>query len=229
MSCKGAFTFILAIALIVLTITLFKGRPPQNHYEALGVTRFATEAEIKTQFRRTALKYHPDKNPDDEAAKQMFHALVDARDTLMDPDKRREYDEKLDNPQSPSQQQQQHHHHHQQQQRPPPPGPPGSWHFRTESWNCQTNTCWWFTYIRDTMWQYMSFWGFINLIFLLGVGTFVIDGVMPKIQWLLMYIVCHCIWNPLTRTQAVVEKERVREEDMREKMRRRYVQKNTDT
>ena len=77
------------------------------------------------------------------------------------------------------------------------------------------------------MWQYMSFWGFINLIFLLGVGTFVIDGVMPKIQWLLLYIACHCIWNPLTRTQAVVEKERVREEDMREKMRRRYVQKNT--
>ena len=212
MSYKGPFTLILAIIICIIGVLYFKGRPPQNHYEALGVTRFATQAEIKTQFRRTALKFHPDKNPDDEEAIKRFHQLVDARDTLMDPVKRREYDIKLDSKDTNTHQQSSQPHqqqHNQQQQRPPDLS--SSWNFRTESWNCQNNYCWWFTYIRDTFLQYMSFWGFINIIFFLGVGTFIVDGVLPKMKWFIIYILCHCIWNPLTRTKDVLKEERKKE------------------
>ena len=109
---------------------------------------------------------------------------------------------------------------------PPPQGPPGSWNYRTESWNCQTTTCWWFTYIRDTLWQYCSFWGFINLIFFLGVGTVILDWVLPTLWKVVMYLLCNCCWRPLCRTKAVVAKEKEKEQDMRQKMRERYT--NTD-
>ena len=67
----------------------------QNFYEVLGVTAEATEAEIKTAYRKLALQWHPDKNPDNrEAAEERFKQINEAYSVLSDPVKRATYDQK---------------------------------------------------------------------------------------------------------------------------------------
>ncbi len=63
-----------------------------DYYSALEVNEDVTGDEIKTAFRRLALKYHPDKNPGDEEAERKFKEIAAAYDILADPSKRREYD-----------------------------------------------------------------------------------------------------------------------------------------
>jgi molecular chaperone DnaJ len=63
-----------------------------DYYEVLGVGRSATEEEIKRAYRKLAVKFHPDKNPDDPHAEEKFKELGEAYDVLMDPDKRAAYD-----------------------------------------------------------------------------------------------------------------------------------------
>ncbi len=65
----------------------------RDYYEVLGVARNATEAEIKKAFKRLAMKYHPDRNPDDKAAEEQFKEAKEAYDILGDPQKRAAYDQ----------------------------------------------------------------------------------------------------------------------------------------
>ncbi len=65
---------------------------PRDYYEVLGVTREATEAEIKKAYRKLALKYHPDRNPDDPEAEARFKEASEAYSVLSDADKRAMYD-----------------------------------------------------------------------------------------------------------------------------------------
>jgi molecular chaperone DnaJ len=64
----------------------------RDYYEVLGVGRNASEEEIKRAYRRLAVKFHPDKNPDDPHAEEKFKELGEAYDVLMDSDKRAAYD-----------------------------------------------------------------------------------------------------------------------------------------
>src|SRR5947207_13449799 len=64
----------------------------RDYYEVLGVGRIATDEEIKRAYRKLAVKFHPDKNPDDPHAEEKFKELGEAYDVLMDPDKRAAYD-----------------------------------------------------------------------------------------------------------------------------------------
>lgn len=64
----------------------------QDLYETLGVAKSATKDEIKKAHRKLALKYHPDKNPDDEVAREQFKRVQEAYDVLSDDDKRAAYD-----------------------------------------------------------------------------------------------------------------------------------------
>ena len=64
----------------------------RDYYEVLSVSRTATEEEIKRSYRKLAVKYHPDKNPDDPHAEEKFKELGEAYDVLMDGDKRAAYD-----------------------------------------------------------------------------------------------------------------------------------------
>lgn len=64
----------------------------RDYYEVLEVTRTATSDEVKKSYRRLAVKFHPDKNPNDPHAEERFKELGEAYDVLMDPDKRAAYD-----------------------------------------------------------------------------------------------------------------------------------------
>jgi molecular chaperone DnaJ len=64
----------------------------RDYYEVLGVSRTATEIEIKRAYRNLAVKFHPDKNPDDPQAEEKFKEAAEAYSVLSDKDKRARYD-----------------------------------------------------------------------------------------------------------------------------------------
>lgn len=69
----------------------------KDYYAILGVSYSATDLEIKRTYRRLAVKYHPDKNPDPQA-EALFKEINEAYDTLSDPEKKVFYDLKRQNP-----------------------------------------------------------------------------------------------------------------------------------
>jgi molecular chaperone DnaJ len=65
----------------------------RDYYEVLSVARNASEAELKQAYRRLAMKYHPDRNPDDKVAEEKFKEAKEAYDVLSDSRKRTAYDQ----------------------------------------------------------------------------------------------------------------------------------------
>ncbi len=65
----------------------------RDYYEVLGIARTASAEEIKRAYRKLALKFHPDRNPDDKEAEERFKEAAEAYEVLSDPQKRGRYDQ----------------------------------------------------------------------------------------------------------------------------------------
>lgn len=75
-----------AVSFFIMSVT-------RCYYEVLDVTRSADGSEIKSSYRRLAMKFHPDRNPDDEEAVKKFKACAEAYEVLSDPQKKQIYDQ----------------------------------------------------------------------------------------------------------------------------------------
>ena len=64
-----------------------------DYYKILGLTKSASEADIKKAYRKLARKHHPDLNPNDKSAEQKFKQINEANEVLSDPEKRKKYDQ----------------------------------------------------------------------------------------------------------------------------------------
>ena len=65
----------------------------RDYYEVLGLTKTASEDDIKKAYRKIAIKYHPDRNPGDKEAEEKFKEAAEAYNVLHDPQKRQQYDQ----------------------------------------------------------------------------------------------------------------------------------------
>ncbi|HEY9166592.1 MAG TPA: DnaJ domain-containing protein [Candidatus Kryptonia bacterium] len=65
----------------------------KDYYKVLGVTKNATPEEIKSVYRKLALKYHPDRTKGDKVAEEKFKEVNEANEVLSDPEKRKKYDQ----------------------------------------------------------------------------------------------------------------------------------------
>ena len=87
-SLRGRFALFLLIALALVG----HAAAAADYYKTLGLTRGASDDQIKRAYRKLALKYHPDKNPGDEKAANQFAEIGNAYEVLSDSEKRRIYD-----------------------------------------------------------------------------------------------------------------------------------------
>ncbi len=69
----------------------------QDYYSVLGIDRNAKEVDVKKAYRKLALKYHPDKNPENPKAHESFLKIQEAYAVLKEPDKKKKYDQLYDN------------------------------------------------------------------------------------------------------------------------------------
>ena len=65
----------------------------KDFYDVLGIARSANEADIKKAYRKLAIQFHPDKNPDDGSAEEKFKEAAEAYEVLSDNQKRQRYDQ----------------------------------------------------------------------------------------------------------------------------------------
>ncbi|MDA7848942.1 DnaJ domain-containing protein, partial [Flavobacteriaceae bacterium] len=65
----------------------------RDYYDILGINKGASAAEIKKAYRKMAVKFHPDKNPDDKTAEDKFKEAAEAYEILSDPDKKARFDQ----------------------------------------------------------------------------------------------------------------------------------------
>jgi len=90
---QAAHDFPLARIRIGFAASVKRMPDDQDYYQTLGVSRGASQDDIKKAYRKKAMQYHPDRNPDDKAAEQKFKACAEAFEVLSDPEKRRLYDQ----------------------------------------------------------------------------------------------------------------------------------------
>ena len=81
------------LAVICSTTLVTKNMSKRDFYEVLGVSRDASERDIKKAYKRLAMKYHPDRNQGDDSAAEQFKEVKEAYEILLDPQKKAAYDQ----------------------------------------------------------------------------------------------------------------------------------------
>ena len=97
MACTASAVACPRLGPVLFLLAVYVHADSTNHYKTLSVPRKATQDEIKTAYRRLAVRYHPDKQSSGTeeqraVAKAMFSRVADAHETLADAGKRRVYD-----------------------------------------------------------------------------------------------------------------------------------------
>lgn len=158
---------VIAAAVVLWTVE----REPRNHYEALGISPHADQAEIKKAYRALALAYHPDKNPSNSAwAQEKFIRIAAAHETLSDPDTRRDYD-LAQQAQSANRGQHQRRSPHQQRQH---------YQQQQQQHNQQYIGVW---YVIGATFELLSVQNFVYFVAYLGIGTVIIDNLLPFVAF----------------------------------------------
>lgn len=85
----GSLLFVVVVVLSALAICVLA----EDYYASLGLTRDASDTEIRQSYRKLAKKYHPDKHKDDEEAHKKFQEIAEAYEVLSDAEKRKIYDQ----------------------------------------------------------------------------------------------------------------------------------------
>ena len=65
----------------------------RDYYDILGLSKSASDSEIKSSYRKLAMKYHPDRNPGDKKAEDKFREIAESYEILKDPQKKAAYDQ----------------------------------------------------------------------------------------------------------------------------------------
>ena len=65
----------------------------RDYYDILGLSKSASDSEIKSSYRKLAMKYHPDRNPGDKKAEEKFKEISESYEILKDPQKKSAYDQ----------------------------------------------------------------------------------------------------------------------------------------
>jgi curved DNA-binding protein CbpA len=216
---SALFFSLTFIGTAILFLNLF-GRETRNHYELLGVYASASEVEIKNAFRRESLKYHPDKNPNDEYAKERFLKLVDAKETLTDKNKRAEYDAQLERERSRPHPQASYH-----QNRPPPSTSVFQYLIADSSADCSSVICWYLTIIMQTAATSLSFLGFFRFLFCLAITSVITQLLFPFFLNALDYFVfswfascCHRVTSKIDSSQQTELQEKMRKARAKQQM-----------
>ena len=90
---KKFYSILGLTVLLTFQVATLVSAANRDFYKILGIRRNATPAQIKRAYRKLSMKYHPDKNPGDAKAKQMFTDVAAAKEMLENRDKRRKYDQ----------------------------------------------------------------------------------------------------------------------------------------
>ena len=91
---KNLFT-VLAISLVTISVSTAANEDKRDYNEVLEISKSASDREIKKAYRKLAVKYHPDKNPQNkEEAEDKFKEVAEAYEVLSDSELRKKYDTK---------------------------------------------------------------------------------------------------------------------------------------
>ncbi|KAK4471806.1 hypothetical protein MN116_005200 [Schistosoma mekongi] len=88
---QDLFRYLILLVIFSLEFLLGESNAEQDYYDILGVSKSASTSDVKKAFRKLALKYHPDKNKDEDSQKK-FLKIAEAYDVLSDDEKRKQYD-----------------------------------------------------------------------------------------------------------------------------------------
>ena len=236
-SCTSCLRYSCSVSIAALLIMYFlpflsifkKPLHLMTHYEVLGIDAAATRSEIMKAFRQQSLIHHPDKQGSGNAkasqggSNDYFIALVNAKEVLLDEEKRRSYDEELER-----KRQERFQRRHRQTVPDNVQGGTTIWAFLSKKYEdflrkyVESDTTVFFLY--NAIAQLLTIRGFLNFCFVLAIATVIIQFFLPLLMALLNHILCTVPYNCLCERQNREKKKNLQQNmrEIREQQQRRH-------